>query len=213
MFPMLDYRAHKLYNLIAFFPVTLLNILTFILIPFAVYFIGYSNSDDQIIQIIFCVIALIVIEIVWAIIIFLVSKSIKAVFNTFVDVVPHDGRTKEQAELVVEGGENAVWLINFDLFNPRDWTDDKIEEFINRTAFSARTFFSERIRKRLWTIRKHYIANPESEFNMTYMQLELKKLGVHVKWDEQLFSSFYGFRIVIVYGSMLYLILFNPFSL
>ena len=210
---MLDYRAHKLYRLIAFLPVTLLNIISFIVIPFAVYFIGYSNSDNQITQIVYCIIALVVIEIIWMIIIFLITKSIKAVFNTFVDVVPHNGRTKEEAELVVEGGEKTVWLIEFDLLNPRDWTDEKIEEYINRAAFSARTFFSGRLRKRLWTIRKHYIANPESEFHMFSMQMELEELGFHVRWDEQLFSSFYGFRIVIVYGFMLYLILFNPFSL
>ena len=209
---MLDYRAQKLFQLIGFFPITLLSLISYIVIPFSVYFIGYLSSDNQITQLIYCAIALIIIEIIWMIIVFIVGKSIKAVFNTFVDIVPDDGRTKEEAELVAMGDKHTIKLIEFDKLNPRDWTDEIIEDYISIQPFSAKMFFQDRIRTRLEAVRKHYIDKPELLFNSYFMQMELENLNLHVKWDERLFSSFYGFRIIIIYGFMLYLVIFNPFN-
>ena len=87
-----------------------------------------------------------------------------------------------------------------------------IAAIISIQPFSAKIFYQDRIRARLEAVREHYINKPELPFNSYFMQMELENLNLHVKWDERLFSSFYGFRIIIIYGFMLYLVIFNPFN-
>ena len=109
MFGMLDYRAHKLYFLIFFIPISLLTLFSLFALPLINYSIGFFLSDVRVLQILISLVSLFVLEIVWLLFIFgFISKLFQFIFELFVDVIPHDGRTKEEAKMVVYNGDKAI---------------------------------------------------------------------------------------------------------
>ena len=49
-------------------------------------------------------------------------------FGLFVDIIPADGRTSEEAQAVVWNGDKAIHLLKFNKKKPKDWTDEDIEK-------------------------------------------------------------------------------------
>lgn len=95
MFGMLDYRAHKLYIILFGIPNLLLLLFSLFGLPFAYYEVGKNYTDSHFMQIIVSLVALIVIELFWAIFVTYLSKFYIFLFGLLVDVIPAEGRTIE----------------------------------------------------------------------------------------------------------------------
>ena len=71
-------------------------------LPLIEYSIGIASADNRFLQILISLIALVILEIIWLMIAYgLIEKSFQALFDLIVDIVPCDGQTKEEAQLVV----------------------------------------------------------------------------------------------------------------
>lgn len=165
MFGMLDYRANKLFTLLFGLPMLLLSWAYTFGAPFLYYGIGLMLAENRIFQILISILALILFEIVWALVFPQINKSLMFVFNLIVDVIPADGRTSEEATMIVTGGSQVLFLWEFNKKSPHDWTEDDISIF---SGGFFKFFFKEKIEERIRMIRKHYIDNPEltpSEWN------------------------------------------------
>lgn len=206
---MLDFRAHKLYLIIFGIPNFLLLLISLFGLPFAYYEIGKSYANSYITQVIFSLIALVVIEIIWAIFVTYLSKFYMFLFGLFVDIIPADGRTDEEAKAVVWNGEKAIYFINFNKKKPKDWTDEDFDK-LSSGFFSF--FYKESIIQRCEKIKDYYVKNPKiipSEWN-TNKFLKEEKLERDI--IEKIITDPFFRACAIRYSLFLYLIVFNPFS-
>ena len=93
-------------------------------LSFCAYLIGFNFAEDWMIKIIFSIGSMIIIEILWTLIIFLIiNKLVEFIFGLFVDVIPAEGRTKEEAKIVVFKGEKARNIFKLNQ-HPKEWTDE-----------------------------------------------------------------------------------------
>lgn len=175
MFGMLDYRANKLFTLLFGLPLLLLRWSYTFGAPFLYYAIGLMMADNRILQILISILALFVFEIFWALLFPQINKFLMFVFNLIVDVIPADGRTREDAMIVVTGGTQVNFLLEFSKKTPHDWTEDDIS-FLSGGFFKF--FFKDKIEERLRSIRKHYIDNPKLTPNEWNTNQYLKSSGL-----------------------------------
>jgi len=209
MFGMLDFRAHKLYLVIFGIPNFLLLLISLFGLPFAYYGLGHSYADSHIMLIVLSLVALIFIEIIWNIFVHYLSKVYMFIFGLFVDVIPADGRNKDEARAVVWNGEKAIYLIKFNKKKPKDWTG---EDFERLTAGFFSFFFKDKIIQRLEKIKEYYVKNPKiipSEWN-TNKFLKEEKLERDI--FEKIITDPFFRACAIRYSLFLYLIVFNPFG-
>ena len=119
MFGMLDYRAHKLYLALFFFPFLVIHTLEIFGIPVLVLGAGQAIlssypifENDYLLffvsLIAFCFLWLLTGPL-WAV----VEGFAKATFRFLIDVVPHDGRSDEEAWEVVAYGQKAMTFQHF----------------------------------------------------------------------------------------------------
>jgi len=172
MFGMLDFRAHKLYLIIFGIPNFLLLLISLFGLPFAYYEIGKSYADSYITQVIFSLIALVIIEIIWTIFVTYLSKFYMFLFGLFVDIIPADGRTEEEAKAVVWNGDKAIHLIKFSKKKPKDWTDEDIDK-LSSGLFNF--FYAEKRSLRFAKIREYFTKNPKINYNDWTLNEFLKK--------------------------------------
>ena len=209
MFGMLDYRAHKLYLIIFGIPNFLLVLISLFGLPFAYYGIGKSYADSHLMMIVVSLLALLVVEIIWNIFVHYLSKVYMFIFGLFVDVIPADGRNKDEAKAVVWSGEKAIFLIKFNKKKPKDWTDEDFDK-LSSGFFSF--FYKESIIQRCEKIKDYYVKNPKiipSEWN-TNKFLKEEKLERDI--IEKIITDPFFRACAIRYSLFLYLIVFNPFS-
>ena len=164
MFGMLDYRAHKLFLILFFLPLTIINLILDFSIPIGAWAIGrmYGESPAGIL-----VITIISVVPLWIILFLLevgVNKFILFLFNLIVDVLPDEGRTKEEALIVAYRGDKAIAHLKLNKTQPRDWSDEDIELCI--TGGFINLFYKHTIRERLYLIRKESEENPKLKFNL-----------------------------------------------
>ncbi len=209
MFGMLDYRANKLYILLFGIPLFILRWATIIGLPFLYYELGLQVSNNRILQILVSLLAVLFIEILLAIFLNWLDKAFMFIFNIFVDVIPSDGRTKEEAEYVVKGGSNLLELLEFSKKDPKDWND-------NNTAFLSRGFFhfffQHRIQFRIDRIQAYYKDNHGIDFTDWNTRKFLKDNGLEMSLMEKIITSPIYRGWVISYSIILYLIIFNPWG-
>lgn len=211
MFGMLDYRAHKLYIILFFIPNTILILFSVLGLPLINYSIGLIFSDQRIFQILISLGSILIIESLWIAFIYMfINKAIQFIFSLFVDVIPHDGRTKEQAQWVVWNGDKAIRQIAMDK-HPTTWTDELIYQF-PKNDWIQNLFYRENVIKRLRTIQSEYLLSPELEFNEYEVKRILTETNLEMSWKEKAFGNPQIRRMIIGYSFFLLLILFNPFS-
>ena len=213
MFGMLDYRAHKLFLILFGIPLIILNLISIFALSFCAYFIGFNFAETWFVKILFSIGSMIIIEILWTLFIFLIiNKLVEFIFGLFVDVLPSEGRTKEEAMIVVFRGEKARNALKINQ-HPKEWTDDLIED-CSKIDWVAKLFYYNTISARLKQVKEHYEMNPElifDEWNLAEYVNSQKHLVM--SWQEKTFSNPVYRRIVIVYSIFLLLILVNPLSI
>ena len=212
MFGMLDYRAHKLYFLIFFIPIFLLTLFSLFALPLIHYSIGFYSAEERVFQIIISLISLFVLEIVWLLFIFgFINKLFQFIFELFVDVIPHDGRTKEEGQMVVYSGNKAIRTLAITK-HPRTWTDELIKD-LPKNDWVSNMFYRNNIIKRCNLIRDYYYSMPEeTPYDDSHVNKVLEENDLVLKWDETVLTSLQYRRTIFAYSFLLILLISNPFS-
>ena len=209
MFGMLDYRAHKLYLIIFGIPYFLIRWMVIIGLPIAAYDTGLHLTEMRFFQIIITVISLLIYELIVQFPVGLIDKFFMFIFNLFVDVIPSEDRTKEEAIMVVRGGNQTREILRLSKINPREWTDEDL--LIYQQGFFV-WFFRQDIATRLEKVREYFTKNNEFISNSYMIDKCLKEIKMEIPLLEQaVCNPLYRF-MVIEYLIAIYLILFNPFS-
>jgi hypothetical protein len=161
MFGMLDYRAHKLYWLLSLPLVIVLRLLALFALPFAEYAIGISLAHERLWQIAITIAVIFPVELLW----FLFHKTVDVVFggifNFLIDVIPADGRSHDDAKLVVKGGDEAIAVWHIDNTDPNEWSEELIRAGTKGTSVGR--IFAHRRLERFFALKDHYINNPDIE--------------------------------------------------
>ena len=208
MFGMLDYRASKLYWLLFFIPLFVYYIINIFGVPVIVYFVCVHYIENFIFQLIAAIPILFVIEIILSLFSLVFQKIINLIFTTIIDVIPHDGRTKQEAQFVVYRGQKAINQLTLDKKNPREWKDEEILNFSKNTFFTL--FFQDKVRERCEALREYYIQNSEKEFNQFTGEKIFKEKDIKPTTFEQYFSGDgLGFWWLLRYGTLILLFLIN----
>jgi len=212
MFGMLDYRAHKLYFLIFFIPISLLTVFSLFELPLINYSIGYYFSDVRVFQILISLVSLFVLEIVWLIFIMgFINKLFQFIFELFVDVIPHDGRTKEEAQMVVYNGEKAIRSLSISK-HPTTWTDELIND-LPKNDWVSSMFYRNNIIRRCNLVREYYQSMPEeTPFADSHINKVLEENNLVLKWHETVLTSIQYRRSIFAYSFFLFLLILNPYS-
>jgi len=209
MFGMLDYRAHKLYLLLYTVPLIVLRLAAVFLIPAIAYGIGLNYGSSRVWQIAIAIGSIFLVEIGFLIVQSIFGYVFKTVFNFFIDVVPANGRSEEEAELVLWNGETAINVLVFE--NPAsEWTDEDIEIFAKKNSFLW--MFRQAKRDRLHDLRDHYTSNPEIEQSQYESETFLREHNNGADWLEQLISNRIYREWAARYVFMLCLLIADPFG-
>lgn len=212
MFGMLDYRAHKLYIILFFIPNLVLALFAMFGLPLINYSIGLAFADERIYQILISLVAVFIVETIWLVIVFaIISKAFKFIFELFVDVIPHDGRTKEEAQMVVWNGDKAIRSLQISK-HPTEWTQSLIYE-IPKNDWVANIFFRDDLIKRFQTVYDEYLLmSPDTPYNDAEVERIMAEYNLKISWQEKVFASPQLRRIVVAYSFFLLLLLYNPFG-
>lgn len=208
MFGMLDYRAHKLYLIIFGIPWFILRWIVILGFPLIYYWIGHAFSDNRIYQILISLGCFVVTEIAWTILVSAIDKAFMFFFYLLVDVIPADGRTKEEALAVVKGGQQTIRALNLSKKHPNELTDD---DFMAYKSSIFTFFYRDKIDERIQLIRQHYADHPNSRMNEFQIKSLLEKHSLDVDWLEKIICNPLFRGMVISYTLFLYLLIFNPF--
>lgn len=188
MFGMLDYRAHKLYMIIFGLPMFVMKLIAMFGLPLLSYSLGIKVAEDRLWQILSSVGIALVVEFLWLIlVVVVVSKLITFLFQLIVDIIPADGRNREEALQVVWHGDKAIVAQQFEK-QPNTWSEDLPERFIN-LDWVARWFFRERIEKRIEKIRDYYEENPGERPSGSKYEEVIKATGNQMRWDEKILTN------------------------
>jgi hypothetical protein len=182
--------------------------ITIFLVPLFVYKIGLVFGADRLTQIVISIVALFVVDLLWRKFSDFLLRTLDRIFLFLIDVVPADGRNNEEALLVVTTGEWIIkqWELQRDA---NEWSDETIEFMVKYTPI-GRIFFSNKIRKRLYALRKYYIDHPEVTVSEENNKKFLTKNNLSISFVEHILTHG-GYRnTVIAYSSLLLLFIFNP---
>lgn len=207
MFEMLDYRAHKLYFVLFGIPFFIIRWLVIIGLPLAAYDTGIHLSQERIFQIIITVISLLIYELIAQISVQFLDKLFIFIFNLFIDVIPAEKRTKEEALIVVRGGERARENLRISKIHPKDWKDEDL--FLFQKGFFT-WFFKKNAQARFNKIREHFSKNKSMVANEYTVNKILKENNMDVSIYEKIICNPILRGMAIEYSIVLYLILFNP---
>jgi len=212
MFGMLDYRAHKLYLILFGIPLIILNLVSIFGLSFIAYQVGFSFVETWAIKILLSIGSLVLIEILWTLVVFLViDKLFEFIFGLFVDVIPADGRTKEEANIVVYHGERGITAL-LTKKHPTEWSDEDIQK-LSKLDWVEHLFFGHIVVDRCEQIREYFTENPEIRYSERRLQEYIKNSSVAIKWQEKVFANKAYRKMAIVYSIFLLLILVNPLSI
>ena len=172
--------------------------------------LGFSKTNS--IKSFISLISLFVLEIVWLLFIFgFINKLFQFIFELFVDVIPHDGRTKEEGQMVVYSGNKAIRTLAITK-HPRTWTDELIKD-LPKNDWVSNMFYRNNIIKRCNLIRDYYYSMPEeTPYDDSHVVKVLEENDLVLKWDETVFTSLQYRRTIFAYSFLLFLLIFNPYS-
>jgi hypothetical protein len=123
------------------------------------------------------------------------------IFNLLIDPEPADGRTKEEAKMVVESGDKAILLLRINR-PAREWTDEDIDAFATITL-ATRLFFEGTVRRRVYKIREYYLDNPDVVQNEYSTKKFLKEAGLSMGWLETVVTNPFVRSIAVQYSVLL----------
>ena len=127
------------------------------------------------------------------------------------DVIPHDGRTKEEAQMVVWNGDKAIRSLQISK-HPSQWTESLILE-IPKNDWVANLFFRDELIRRLRRIYDEYLSmSPYTPYTDAEVERILAEHNLKTSWQEKVFGNPQGRRVVIAYSFFLFLLLYNPFG-
>lgn len=211
MFGMLDYRANKLFLVFWIIPFFLSVLITLFGIPFSAYHIAYSYADNLILQFLIAIICIFIFELIFSFLFNLLIKTpIEFFFKLFVDIVPHNNRTQEEAERVAFGGDTEMFAILL-THHPKDWNEDELNRILSYPTI-GRFFFGEIIRDRLFAIREHF-TNNEGEYYDELSILDYVKEHYKPSFWERNVSDPIRRRSIIALFFLCYLLIYNPAGL
>ena len=164
MFGMLDYRAHKLYLILMFIPHTFIFLFGVFGLPLINYGIGVSLAEERIFQIIISIVAIFIVEVIWILIVQEVfARALRFIFELFVDVIPDDGRTEEEAMYVVYGGRKAILAMEFGQ-HPKEWSQEVMEHIPN-ADWVQKLFYKDVVTERIGMMKVHFTTHPETPYS------------------------------------------------
>jgi hypothetical protein len=212
MFGMLDYRAHKLYILLFFVPNLILGLFAMFGLPLIHYSIGLALADERIFQILVSLIAVFIIESIWLLIVFgFISKAFQFIFELFIDVIPDNGRTKEEAQMVVWSGDKAIKVIAIGK-HPSTWNDELIDGF-SKNDWVQHLLYKDKVSERMNAVFDEYSCLPtDSPYDDYEIARILKEQDIEMTWQEKFLSNIQIRRAVIGYSFFLILLIYNPFG-
>jgi hypothetical protein len=179
MFGMLDYRAHKLYRVLVSPVVFVLSIFNIVCLPIVAYLIAIYFASRQGLQFLLALVVLFLLGIPWYFGVRMILAIPVGIFNFLIDPEPAEGRTKEEAKMVVESGDKAILLLK--LNKPvSEWTDEDIEV----VAGISSIFFRGAVRQRIYAIREYYLDNPDVAKSEYATNKFLKQAGLSMGWLE-----------------------------
>jgi hypothetical protein len=153
MFGMLDYRAHKLWVLL-FYPLFFgLRLFAIYALPFIAYVVAVQLASDRWAQAGLTIALAFLIGVPWQIIVWFATWFSNKLFAFLVDVVPANGRTKQEAQAVVYNGAAAIAALELTR-PPAQWSAETIE-YVSKVDLFNR-LFSGRIRDRLHALQSFY---------------------------------------------------------
>lgn len=127
MFGMLDYRAHKLFKIILFIPKLIIMIISLFGLPIISIYLGKEYGSGYIENFLITCGSWIVLCLFFPVISWILCKLSEIIFRIFIDVVPYDGKNKNEARAVLYNGDKAIYAIELGK-HPRDWRDHIIFE-------------------------------------------------------------------------------------
>ncbi|MCB1550980.1 MAG: hypothetical protein KDJ26_03150 [Alphaproteobacteria bacterium] len=184
MFGMLDYRAHKLYWLLAL-PLRAIYWFLAIFILIASCLWASSVVDNVVLRLLLSYVAMeigiVIFGLFWNHVILRIHK---AVFLFFIDIEPFDGRTIEQAREVLEYGKTAIILQK-----PHSKITDDDFDFLLKNNWMGRIFFSDKIRRRQYIISqkaKALVLESGEDMNISDYELQsiMKEENLEQPWYE-----------------------------
>lgn len=211
---MLDYRANKLFVLLFGLPLFLLTWLFIIGKPIAAYVVSYGYLKPSVVGFLGAIVCLFVLEIVLLPIATLLDKSIWFIFSLFVDVIPADGRSKAEAEMVVRGGSRALVALQL-ARRPSEWDEDLVEKAV-KLDWVQRLFYRERITDRLNFVRRRFselaLDDPNYPFSWAHAERLISEGELAPTWVEKVVCSKTNRLMIYPYLILLYLLIANPFG-
>ena len=223
MFGMLDYRAHKLYLILFGIPSYIIHLLSLLILPIICYYSGsyfsnlinlgeyFSSTIVTIISLIICtIISATIIDLIWIIFISVISKLFKSIFELIIDVIPADGRTKEQAEYVLYTGHKGITYLKSDE-HPKNWDDELILNFAKLDWIQG-LFYREIVMNRMEIVKQHYLENSEKVWEPWGLNKILKDNKIERSFIESFFCNRDYRTWTIKYSFIILLLIFNPIS-
>jgi hypothetical protein len=151
---MLDYRAHKLYLVLFAIPNFIVGWTLAIGRSLLSYVVAYSYFDSGFTKIVGAILILFLCELVTMPIGFGWKKFVSFLFTVIVDIIPADGRTKEEAKLVAWSGDKAITVLNLNK-HPREWTEESIENAAS-LDWIQKLFYGRKVTERIRFIKNKY---------------------------------------------------------
>ena len=207
MFGMLDYRAHKLFWMLSVIPNWVLRMIILFLFPFIAYAIGNSMADARIWQIAISLGCIIPMEIVSLMLVGAYTWIFSGIFFFFIDVEPAEGRTEDEARIVVLSGDLGRYLLQIEK-NVAECTDECIERLAKADIFNI--FWRSKLKERLIATRDYYQNNSNLQPTEYDTNNFLTIHGMRPSKAELIIGNKQYRGMVVAYGFLLFLILTNP---
>lgn len=204
---MLDYRAHKLYWLLSR-PILLLMYFLVLATIIGACFVGFHFSSLTLVQLAIGFLALQIISVFLALIGLAIDWIFNRLFFFLIDLVPADGRSLEQAKLVLKGGTYAVVLLK----PLSTWDDTDVAAVVRSSGIFGRVFFADRIRNRIRYLmqrNQEWLENPDGN-GRDLTEYDAKRLlseaGMNPRWYELALAK--GYWRTALLNQILFLITF-----
>ncbi|NBV01087.1 MAG: hypothetical protein EBS31_06570 [Burkholderiaceae bacterium] len=202
MFGMIDYRARKFYLLLFSIPNLVFWLLTSFGYPSASYFIGANIAG-----VLGAIIAFVVIGFLWNFLAKFYMVATYGFFSLLVDVIPHNGRSAEEAKNVVLLGDRYIDILEISSVGLADIDDSLIDRYSKHVPLAA--FFGEITKQRLTALRNYYADNRDMLPTDHRSDELLKQWGMYPSiFEKVLANPTYRSWLIQVFVFLL-LVLFN----
>jgi hypothetical protein len=197
VFGMLDYRAHKLFFLLAL-PLWLVSKMSYYLCIALGILIAQYTSYNFWIKVVIAygcteLSAAVALAVWWAI-----NHLAQKIFFWVVDVIPSKGENDEEAKEIVRRGR-IIWLSKKFASDIQDWNYEDTAAFASVLNWRSKLFFNskERVKQRVLIFQRHWEETGKQPGDLT--PSEIKGLTGHLEggWFEKLIVNQYYFNSLV----------------